>query len=393
MLTAIKAGTLFTATAAEPIREAVVLIDGDRIVGCGPAAHMPIPQQATVIDCQHEFVMPGLIDAHTHITIIPGLGDQMGQLRQPATTQLLRGVGNLRRNLRSGVTTARIMAEEHFLDTEIKAAIRAGLLPGPDLLVSCRPITPSNGHGRALAGFDGPDEVRKAARENLAAGADFLKLFLTGGVSSERGSLQSASYTAAEIRAASEEAERAGTYVAAHAHGGPGLRLGVENGVRTIEHALMANEADIDALIKHQARVVFTFSILFHPSGIEQGDANNPQIMAKLRQARAVAADRLPGVIRSGVAYGLGTDSIHGQMPFEMECLMRFGASNRDALLAATAWGAQVCHIDDQVGTIEVGKKADMISVRGNPLEDITAMRSLALVMKGGERFEHLSVV
>jgi imidazolonepropionase-like amidohydrolase len=352
---------------------------------------MAIPENATIIDCQDEFVMPGLIDAHTHITIIPGLGDQVGQMRQPATQQLIRGLGNLRRSLKSGVTTARIMAEERFLDVEIKEAIQAGQIPGPNLLVSGRPITPSNGHGRALSWFDGPDEIRRAARENLAAGADFLKLFLTGGVSSEKGGLQNASYSVAEIRAATEEAERAGTYAAAHAHGGPGIQLGVENGVRTIEHALLATDEDLEVISQHGAWVVLTSSILLHPTGIEQGDAGNPLIMEKMHQARAIADKNLPRIISSGVNYSIGSDSMHGLMPYEMECLVRFGASNQAALLAATARAAEVCQIADQVGTIEVGKKADIISVRGNPLADISAMRSISLIMQGGERFDHLS--
>jgi imidazolonepropionase-like amidohydrolase len=113
--------------------------------------------------------------------------------------------------------------------------------------------------------------------------------------------------------------------------------------------------------------------------------------MAKLRQARAVAEENLPRIIKSGVAYSIGTDSVHGQMPFEMECLVRFGATNRAALLAATIWAAEVCRIADKVGTIEVGKRADIISVRGNPLEEITAMRSISLIIKGGKRFDHLS--
>jgi imidazolonepropionase-like amidohydrolase len=393
MLTAIKAGQLFDGTGSDPTNDAVVLVVGDRIDNCGPAEQITIPEEAMIIDCGDEFVMPGIIDAHTHITIIPGLGNQIGQMRQPATTQLIRGLGNLRRNLKSGVTTARIMAEERFLDVEIKEAIEAGQIPGPNLLVSCRPITPSNGHGRALSWFDGPDEVRRAARENLAAGADFLKLFLTGGVSSERGGLRSASYTAAEIRAATEEAERVGTYAAAHAHGGPGIQLGVEHGVRTIEHGLLASDEDLAVIGRHGAWVVLTSSILLHPTGIEQGDAGNPQIMAKVHQARAVAEENLPRIIGSGVNYSIGTDSMHGLMPFEMECLVRYGASNREALLAATARAAEVCQIADQVGTIEVGKKADIISVPGNPLADITAMRSVSLILKGGERFDHLSDV
>src|SRR4029079_4487483 len=136
---------------------------------------------------------------------------------------------------------------------------------------------------------DGVDEIRKAARENLHAGADFLKLFVTGGVSStRRAGLREASYSRQEIRVAVEEATRAGTYVAAHAMGGPGLQIAVEEGVRTIEHATMATDDEIQLIHEHRAWIVLTQAILLHPAGIERGDRSNSAIMAKLQAARGM---------------------------------------------------------------------------------------------------------
>ena len=392
MVTAIRAGWLWDGTGAAPVRDGVVLIDGDRIAAAGPAATMTIPEGIETIDRGDEFLMPGLIDAHTHITIVPGLGNQVGQLMQPVERQTMRGVANVRRMLRSGVTTARIMGEERWLDVAFKEEIERGAVLGPRLLISTRPITQSNGHGRALSAFDGVDEVRKAARENLYQGADFLKLFITGGVSSTRGGgIRAASYSFEEMRVAVEEAERNGTYVAAHAIGGPGIRLGLEAGIRTFEHASMATDDDLALMKERGAWAVLTQSILLHPTGIEQGDKDNAFIMAKLRDARAMASERFRAIISSGVRLAVGTDSMHGLLPFEVKSLVDWGSSTTDALLAATRWAAECCQIEANAGTLESGKWADVIAIAGNPLEDINALEQVRLVVKGGRRFEGLS--
>lgn len=389
MAVAVRAGWVWDGTGRAPVRDGIVLVDGERIAAVGPASAVEPPPGAAVIECPDEFLLPGLIDAHTHVTIVPGLGNQVGQLRAPIERQTMRGVGNLRRMLDSGVTTARVMGEERWLDVAFKEEVERGTVDGPRLLVSTRPITQSNGHGRALSAFDGVDEVRKGARENLHAGADFLKMFVTGGVSSTRGGgVTKASYSREEIRAGVEEAERAGTYVAAHAIGGPGVRLAVEEGVRTIEHALMATDDDLALIGERGTWVVLTQAILLHPTGIEQGDRDNPSIMAKLRDARARAEERFRAIVGSGVRLSVGTDSMHGLLPFEVERLVDWGATPADALLAATANAAACCGIEDRVGTLEPGKLADLITVAGNPLAEPAAVGRTRLVMKAGRRYD-----
>jgi imidazolonepropionase-like amidohydrolase len=383
------AGQVFDGTGRDPVPDATIVVEGERIAAVGPRAAVAVPPGAETVDLGDRFVLPGLVDAHTHASIVPGLGDQLAQLCQPVERQLLRAVGNLRRHLRAGTTTARIMGEEHFLDVALKQAIDAGQLPGPRLLIACRGITATNGHGRALSAFDGEDQVRRGVRENLRAGADFIKLFATGGVSStSRAGLDYAVYSRGEIRAAVEEADRVGTYVAAHAHAGKGLRLAVEEGVRTIEHGALVSDEDVELMIERDVWLVATLSILFHPTGIEQGDAHRPAIMAKLRQARALVTENFPRVLASGVRLAVGTDSMHGLMAFELEKLVEFGVAPRDALLAATGRGAAACRVDTEVGTLAPGKLADVIAVPGNPLADIRVMARVDFVMKAGRQVE-----
>ena len=382
---AVRCGTLFDATGAEPIRDAVVLIDGARVTAAGPAASTPVPQGADVLDLSDRFAMPGLIDAHSHISIVPGMGDQIGQLRQGLVSQTLRTTANLRRDLAAGTTTMRVMTEVDFLDVEVRDAIAAGVIPGPRLIVATRGITSSNGHGRVRDSFDGPDEIRRGVRENFRRGADLAKIFTTGGVSSPGTTLKASVYSRDEIRAAVEEADRAGSYVAAHAHGGPGLRLSIEEGVATIEHGGLATDDDIGLMIERKTWLVCTFSIFMHATGIEQGDGREPAIMDKLRAARRTVEEAFPRHLASGVRFAVGTDSMHGLMPFELETLVRFGVSPRDALLAGTRRGAEACRLDADLGTLAPGKRADLIAVDGDPLRDIRALQRVTHVMKDGQ--------
>ena len=382
MTTVIRCGRLFDGTGSEVIAGAALVVEGDEIRDVLLAGSR-VPEDVDEIDLSGLFVMPGLIDAHTHLSIIPGKGNQLGQLREPSGKQALRIAGNLKKDLDAGVTTLRSMGEEDWLDVHCREAIAEGDLEGPRLSIATRGIAPTNGHGRGRVGFDGVDEVRRAARENLSHGADFLKIFATGGVASGSG-LDSSAYSLAEIRVVVEEAERKGTYVAAHAHGGPGLLTAVEAGVRTIEHAAVATAGEIEAMVKQNCWVVATFSILFRPDGIELGDKDNPAIQEKVRWARETVAVSARQIFNSGLRVALGSDSMHGNMAFEVETAIRFGMAPPQALLAATAMAAEALRMEDRIGTLQRGRMADVLGVDGDPLEDPAALQRVRFVMKDG---------
>src|SRR5947207_13587855 len=385
---AIRCGTLFDGVATSPLRDAMVVVDGNRITAVGPADGTPAPAGAEALDLTNRFVMPGLVDCHSHASIVPGLGDQLGQLCRGPVPQALAATANLRADLAAGTTTMRIMGEEHFLDIEVRDAIEAGVIARPRRLVAGRGLAANNGHGRALASYDGVDEVRRGARENLRRGANHVKIFVTGGVSSPGPMPTASAYTREEIRAAVAEADRAGTYAAAHAHGGAGLRLAVEEGVATIEHGALAGDEDIALMIERRACLVCTRGIFMHPTGIEQGDGQRATIMDKVRWARRVVDENFPRHLASGVRFACGTDSMHGLMAFELETLVRLGVKPADALLAGTRWGAEACRVDGEVGTIAAGKRAGLIAIDGDPLKDIKAMARVTLVMKDGVTYE-----
>jgi imidazolonepropionase-like amidohydrolase len=387
----IKSRRVIDGTGRAPIEHGVVVIDGDRLKAVGRERDINAPPGAEVIDCGEHTVLPGLVDAHSHATIVPGLGDQIGQLRQGPIPQVIRAVGNLRTDLRAGTTTMRVVGEEHFVDVELRDAIAAGRLAGPRLKVATRPITARNGHGAALTFSDGEDEIRKHIRENVAHGADLIKLFMTGGVSSKGTSTRWYAYSKHEVAVAVEESHRNNRPVAVHAHGGPGVKICIDVGVDTIEHGKLTDFDDLVEMRRKGIWLVTNNAVSGHPDGIEKGDAHVPAIMSKLLEAREKARENFKAVLESGVKWALGTDSMHGLLWWEIAKVVEWGADPHDAILAATRRAAEAIGMKDEVGMLEAGKLADVISVAGDPLADIACLQRVRLVIQGGRRVDTLS--
>ena len=326
--------------------------------------------------------MPGFIDSHTHVTIRPGEGNQHGQVVRPPVWQAIRGVENLRRMLASGVTTARIMTEQADIDrstaprsTEARSSARDCGCPAP---VSASP----GGHGSSAGGVAGSG-ICVTRCGSVPPRAWITSKFCHRRRPSETSSLDDALYSAEEITAIVDEAAAAGLRVSAHAIAGPGVDLSVASGVYSIEHGSVLSAQTAAEMARRGTWLVLTSTIAYHPSGIEQGDARSPAIMAKLREDRVHGRESARIAREAGVRIAVGTDSMHGLFGYELEWLVEQGWTPAEALIAATRSGAEVVGVDD-AGTLEPGKRADLVLLRADPLTDIKAVYDIAGVYRDG---------
>ena len=329
-------------------------------------------------------IVPGLIDLHGYLSIEPDRPDPMRQMFGSNHFERAWVTGkHLRHDLQAGITTIRVMGEGHGLDFAARDAVRAGLLLGPDLVASGVPIAPTNSHQSDKVGFDGVDSVRQAVRANLRAGADCIKLVLTGGVNAPGNSARALIYTEAEIAAAVDEATRAGTYVAAAAHGGEAIATAMRLGVRMIEHGALLDEDGVEQIQKHGGYLVATPARFFHPEGIEKSASKAPAIMQRLMAARDMQNRVMPIALRSGLKVALGSDNMHGLLSYDAGCLVRWGASPAAALHAATGMAAEAAMLADR-GVLIAGRRADLMVVGGDANREIGTLAKVRRVMKEG---------
>lgn len=391
MQTVLAARWIIDGTGRPPIEDGRILVSDNIIVAVADAREVQNPAGAEVLDLGDVTLMPGMIDVHNHLSLDMSRGDVEAQLKASEADRLIHGIQLLRRNLRAGITTMRLCGESrNYIDVSCKRAVEDGRLYGPRLLVSGKAVTSSHGHGLA-AGADGVDEVRTAVRQNLRAGADLIKIMVTGGLSDKHESPLSYFYSSEEITAAVDEAHRAGKRIAAHAHGGPGLRYCLEAGIDTIEHGAYVTTEDIALFLEKKAWLVGTLGVVFHPEGLERAFRHVPYIVEKVRQGRTVVGRNIKQAIDAGVRFTLGSDSMQGRMAFEIECLVSLGVKPLEAIVAATKRAAECCGLESHTGTLEPGKWADIIGVQGNPLGDIGALERVGFVMKAGQRYDQIS--
>lgn len=364
-----------------------VLVEGDHIAALGPLATLVLPPRTKRIDLPDQTLLPGLIDLHNYLSVDPDRPNPMGQIyAADFATRAWVAARNLRKDLRSGVTTLRVMGEGGGFDTAVRDAINAGMLPGPHLLTSGHPITPTHGH-QAPPGeaYDGVEGVRRGVRLNLKHRVDWIKLVLTGGVNSVGLGPTDCAYSEAEIRVAVEEARRLGVGVAAAAHGGDVVRLALQAGVTCIEHGALFGPREIEAVVEHGGYLVLTPSRFFHPEGIEKSARGAPTILQSLSRAREAMRAAVPRALAAGMKIVLGTDNMHGCLPVDVRYLVELGATPARALAAATGLAAEAARRAD-LGRIAPGCRADLIACAGDPLVDVTALERVGFVMKSGRQ-------
>jgi imidazolonepropionase-like amidohydrolase len=297
---------------------------------------------------------------------------------------VLRAARHAALDLDSGATTMRVLSEPRFIDVTYRRFFNLGEIPGPFVQIATSAIAASNGHGVTSVRADGADEVRKATRVNLKAGADWIKLYVTGGVATPGTDPRTSFYTREEILAAVEEADRAGRPVAAHAYGGPGVDDAIDAGVESIEHGLYLTDGQFRAMAEKGIFLGATLAVFLRKPGPAEDPRWPPEVRAKFLEARRAALESLSRARSAGVSVVFGTDAAHGHLAEEAFYAAKAGMSPREILRALSQDGAKLMRLGGEVGTIAPGKKADLIAVEGSPLEDVEALSRVRFVMKAG---------
>jgi imidazolonepropionase-like amidohydrolase len=391
----IRAGHLLDVKTGKTLANQIIVIQGDKIASVGAAAQ--IPAGAQVVDLSNATLLPGLIDAHTHITFNPNFGYSWLAISVPR--EALIGARNARVTLEAGFTTIRNVGAKGFADVALRDAINAGDVPGPRMLVSGPALSITGGHcDNNLLPFDyhateggvadGVEAVQHKVREIIKYGADLIKVCATGGVLSKGDNPQSSQYTLEEMKAIVADAHRLGRKVAAHAHGAEGIRWASEAGVDSIEHGSYIDDAAIAALKKNGTYLVPTLYLGDWFLENAERIGTPAELIAKGREVMPAARKNVARAFAAGVKVGFGTDAAvypHGLNAHEFAVMVKLGLTPLQAIQAATINDADLLGWSDKVGTIDAGKWADMVAVDGDPLADVTTLERVKFVMKGGE--------
>ena len=389
---ALTGGRLIDGTGDTPIEDAVVVIEGDLISSVGKMCAHTVASGAEVIDVSGKTVMPGLINCHTHLCLDGSLDPVAAWQQRSLTENVLTAAKHAEATLRAGVTTVRDLGGWSGVDLELKKAINDHVVPGPRMLASGKVLCMTGGHGHFMGReVDGPDQARKGAREQLKAGADIIKVMATGGVMTPGTDPGSAQLTYEELRAAVEEAEKAGKSTATHAQGTDGIKNALRAGIDSIEHGFFLDAEAIDMMLERGTFFVPTLAAVYHviQSGPESGIP--AFVQEKAERASDAQLDSFRRACEAGVRIAAGND---GGTPFnradnlasELERLVAAGMSCTAALATAHSAGAELLRMADQIGTIEPGKAADLVVLDANPQADISAVRQVHMVIKAGQR-------
>jgi len=376
----ITADLLWDGIQASPVPNGAIVIEENIIREIMPLNELPGDSSHEIIDFPGASLMPGLIDSHTHLSMDPTLDNYLDHMSDTVTELSLRAVAMMKKDLLAGITTCRCLGDKEFLDIVCRKAVEEKRLSGPRLLVAGKGIRAPGGHGFVGYPFDGPTEIQDAVRENISRGVDLIKFYITGTL---KGKGKIPSYlTKEEIKVLIDEAHISGLKTASHCVGGEGLGWALDAGLDSLEHAYHISDAQIDTLAKSSTWPVLTPS----PLVLEERIDHLPQALIHgHKKERHEIMSRMMALISSGIPYAVGSDGMHGELSEEIRYLVEMGASNIDALQAATINGAKVAGIEEQTGSLEVGKKADIIAVSGNPLKNIKALKKVKAVMKEGE--------
>jgi imidazolonepropionase-like amidohydrolase len=369
------------------IERATVIIRGATIAAVGSDGDLPLPRETSKIDGRGLTLLPGLIDCHVHLCLgaEPDVVNAIAQETPDLT--LLKSSRAARQTLEAGFTTVRDVGSRNHSIFTLQRAIDTGLLPGPRIVAAGQAICMIGGHARFIGQeVEGVEQVRSAVRAQVTAGAAVIKVIASGGVLTAGTSPEEAQMTVEELRAAVEEAQRTGRKVAAHAHGSSGMKNAVNAGVHSIEHATLMDDEAAAMMRQQGVFMVPTLSALATTAACRFGCGVPDSALDKAKAMTKRHAISFKHALRDGIQIAMGTDAgtpfnFHGENAQELERMVSFGMSPMQAILASTSAAAHLVGIQDQVGTIEKGKWADLLLFEGNPLRRIDLLRDRSRII------------
>jgi imidazolonepropionase-like amidohydrolase len=401
--------TLIDGTGADPMENAAVIVEGERIREVLPTPPARLPSGATVLDCRGQSLMPGLIDGHVHMGAVEAnISEQ--KRRFFSSTLVIRTVQIIKETLDQGFTTARDVGG---IDPGFRQAVQQGLIPGPRLFVCGRNLSQTGGHGDprlpteyytrgdlpvVMNGVicDGVDAVRWGAREQLRQGVDLIKVMAGGGAMSPSDEIDTSQYSLDELKAAVWEAESAGTYVAAHCYSDRSILNSVAAGIRTIEHGNLLTETAARAIKDAGAYLVPTIVTYEMISRMGPGLGVPENMVRKINEAREKAFDALATAKAVGCTIASGSDLLGPMQVYKgTELALKARVLGpMGAIVATTKTNAEMLRQEKNLGTVEAGKLADLILIDGNPLTDISVLQKyrekITLIMQGGRLYKNI---
>ncbi len=394
MKKALIGATLIDGTGKPPLDNAAVIIDNDKIHAAGKAEDIRIPPGTEIVDVTGKTIIPGLIDCHIHMDL-HGLANTYEENLIDDKLRTLRALSDMQATLKSGVTTVRNAGSVNHIDFAVKEAINSKWFKGPRILTSGQIISMTAAGNNYFKGMyyeaDGVDETRKAARLQIKAGADFLKVMATGAFMNPGGDPGTVQFSVDEIKAIVEEAQKVGIKVAAHAHANQGIINAIEAGVNTIEHGSFIDDNAIEMMIEKGIYLVPTFVAGHHmlKNGIEKGVP--PFIIEKNNRSRETRAKCLRRAFNAGVTVVFGSDAgtnynYHGKNAMELVLFVEEGFLNPlEAIQCGTLLAAKALGIEDMVGSVESGKLADLVIVEGSLEKSLDSLLTgIEIVFKDG---------
>lgn len=383
---------LIDGTGKIPVEDAYFIVENKKIVKVGKIEDLKNSDKVKEVDLSGKTVMPGLINSHVHITMEP-VGDPVSIMAKESDAKTaLRGTANLKKHLLSGTTFFRDLGASNGIDFDLRDAVNEGLIEGSQFVTSGRCLTMTGGHGWFIGReADGVDELRKAAREQLKAGADLIKIMATGGVMTKGVEPGSPQLSMEEMEAAIIEAHKAGKKTATHAQGTQGIKNAVLAGIDSVEHGIFLDDEVIELMVNKGVYLVPTLVAPYFivKNGVEAGI---PKFAVdKSNYVMKYHWESFRKAYKAGVKIAMGTDAgtpfnLHDGAPHELKLMVECGMSPMDAIVASTKSSADLLGVLDDYGTLEEGKHADFLILNENPLDNLYTLFNLDSVYKLGKK-------